>query len=273
VSTDLESDCSSSYENECIYRQLIYRASFALVVLYSILAVFSACTEYFDKNFWTGKYIIAFGLFIGFWWGTNSFFSGWAEAARVISFFWLIVQALLFLDVAHDTHDVIMEKADEEDRTGGDSRPWYALYLLLAASCLTAVGVGLAYLFRDFTGCSTGLAFVLIALFMGVILTGVSMLNVVNKGLLTPCIMFAYSIFVVWYALLNCPDESCNPTADLNWGTLKVVGFYCSPLANLKLSFSLVENSSLQCVANMRELFLYTFPLHCRSLPLSSLHA
>lgn len=101
---NLADGCSSQYENECIYRQLIYRASFSLVLLFILLAMFSACSEYVNKGLWPLKFAIAICVFIGFWWGSNTFFSGWAEAARIISFFWLLVQALLLFDFAYDIH-------------------------------------------------------------------------------------------------------------------------------------------------------------------------
>jgi hypothetical protein len=44
------------------------------------------------------------------------------------------------------------------------------------------------------------------------------MLNQVNKGFLTPWIMFAYSAFLTWYSLLSSPGEGCNPDAETNDG-------------------------------------------------------
>jgi hypothetical protein len=101
---DLTEGCNSQYEDNCMYRQLIYRASFSLFLLFLMLTVTSYLTAYVDKGLWIGKFSFAFVLFIGMWWGDNSFFSGYAEFARVLSFFWLLAQALLLLDFAHDAH-------------------------------------------------------------------------------------------------------------------------------------------------------------------------
>jgi hypothetical protein len=57
-----------------------------------------------------------------------------------------------------------------------------------------------------------------VCLIFGVVTTVVSMLNQVNKGLLTPCVMFAYSAFLAWYALLSSPSQDCNPDANTNDG-------------------------------------------------------
>lgn len=111
-----------------------------------------------------------------------------------------------------------MKAADDEEQNGGDSRGWYGLYLFLALGFLTCVGVGLAYLFIDYVGCQTGMAFTVVTLIFGVITTCASVLSSINKGLLTPTIMFAYSVFMCWYALLSSPESSCNPSANVNNG-------------------------------------------------------
>ena len=56
----------------------------------------------------------------------------------------------------------------------------------------------MAYLFMDYTGCQVGMAFTVVTLLVGVLTTAISLLNVVNKGLLTPSIVFAYSVFMCW---------------------------------------------------------------------------
>lgn len=220
-SLNLTEGCNASYINECIYRQLIYRASLALLVLFTILAPLSAFSDGINKGFWLVKLTIAVGLFVAFWWGSNSSFSMYAEAIRVFSFLWLLIQGILLLDFGHDAHDLIMRKAEEEEEkqgtgTGGDSRFWLGFYLFSSLVCLTAVGVGLAYLFIDYTGCQLGMFFTVLTLIMGVLTTIISLLNVVNKGLLTPCLLFAYSVFMCWYALLSYPNETCNPYANYN---------------------------------------------------------
>jgi hypothetical protein len=92
----------------------------------------------------------------------------------------------------------------------------YSQYLVSALTCLVAVIVGLVYLFRDYTGCRLGMFFTVLTLIIGSLSAFVSILEVVNKGILTPLLMFAYSVFMCWYALLSNPDPLCNPTATSN---------------------------------------------------------
>jgi hypothetical protein len=219
---NLTNGCDVGNIDECIYRQLIYRASFSLIILFTLLAIFSYSFEFADKSMWILKFGTANGVFIAFFWVDNSVFSGFAELARVLSFLWLLVQGLLFLDFSHDSHDMLMAAADEEERSEGSARVLYGVYIFLSVIFLTCSGVGLAYLFRDYTDCQLGMFFTILTLLMGLILTVVSLLNTVNKGLLTPCLMFAYSVFLCWYALLSSPDQQCNPYASANWGAGKV---------------------------------------------------
>ena len=218
----LSAGCDNDYVNECIYRQLIYRSSFSLFLVFLLLSGLSYCNEYCNRSYWVLKYAGAGGIFVAFFWGSNAFFSGWAETARFISEFFLLAQGFLLFDLASDLHDVIMANADVEDsNSGGDSRGWYAAYIFLTLGSLTCAGVGLGFLFVMYTGCQLGMFFTVLTLILGVLTTIVSMLDTVSKGILTPAIMFAYAVFICWYALLSCPQGSCNPFASVNNGRAK----------------------------------------------------
>jgi hypothetical protein len=258
---ELSIDCSSGYEEDCIYRQLVYRATFALFLMFVVLALTSACSEMANKGFWPLKFFGPIAVFIGFWWGDNAFFSGWAEFTRVMSFFWLLVQAFLLFDFAHDLHEVVMQKANDADAESDDhgAKKWKLCYIVLSLGFTAATGTGLAFLFQDYAGCDLGAFFISVTLIMGVLTTVVSLLDVVRKGFLTPMIMFAYTTFMCWYALLSSPQEDCNPTFDENGGNKKetaltviiivtiVVLLYCSYFGTIILNaFSPEGESAMQ---------------------------
>jgi len=208
----LGSDCY--YEDDfCIQRQLIYRASASLFLLFSVLGGLSINFQYFDKGMWSLKIISAIGMLVGFCWMEDSVFNIFGEIARVLSVLWLLIQAVLLLDFAHDMHDLIIEKADNADNNNiiFNNRFWYILYILLSLSFFTAVILGFSQLFTGYTGCSINMFFVILTLILGVITTILSLLEIVNKGLLTPSIMFAYSVFMCWYSLLSNSNNNCNP--------------------------------------------------------------
>jgi len=205
---DLTGDCDGNYLENCIYSQLIYRASFACFMLFIFLMLVTAVSEYVNRSLWVLKFGVAIGAFISFWWVDNSFFSGYAEFARVMSFFWLLIQGLLLIDFCHDAHDLLMNQKSDDDQ------PPYAVYIGSSIAGLSLAILGLVYLFMDYSGCGLGLFFTILTLVFGIATIAASLTEAVGKGLLTPCLMFAYSVFMCWYALLSSPDDECNPTAD-----------------------------------------------------------
>ena len=213
----LVEDCDGLYVNECIANQVIYRASCILTFFFLAMAICASYSDSLNRGMWGLKILVVFGVFIGFWYGSNSFFSGFAEVARILSFFWLLIQGLLVLDMAHDAHDMIMLKAEAEEKSSnGSSSIWKLTYIFFTLCFLTMGIIGLNYLFQadgGYTGCGTGSFAVIFGLIVCLTQLILSVLNSVNRGILTPCIMFAYATFCVWYALLSSPDIECNPSA------------------------------------------------------------
>jgi hypothetical protein len=227
VRINLTSGCDSSYLNECIYRQLVFRAGLSLFVLFLSLACGSYFSEAVDASFWPLKITAAIGVFVAFIWRENETFSQFGEAARVFSFFWLLVQGLLVLEVFHGLHETILRAADEEDRrTGGDSRYFLSFYVFLSVSMLVSSGVGLYYLFLFYSGCDAGHSFTIFTLVVGLLQTILSLLHYVNKGLLTPSFVFAYSTLQTWYSILSSPDLMCNSTANTNKSDIKAASVW-----------------------------------------------
>lgn len=219
---DSGAGCEMLYMNECLYRQMVYRASAALFLLFSSLAVGSYLLEVVDTSLWPLKIMTAAGLFVAFIFCPNAAFSRWSEFSRVLSFLWLIAQNLLVLDLAYGVHDVVMRRAAEEEAsTRGGSRVYLALYLLICVALLALSLVGLAYLFDQYAGCSLGTFFVASTLTLGLATTGLSMSPVINKGVLTPIVCFSYAVMLTWYVLLSSPDAACNPTSNQNNGEVK----------------------------------------------------
>jgi hypothetical protein len=192
---DIVGNCDADYEDSCIYRQLIYRAGFSLFILFTFLALVSGVSDYMNKSLWIMKFGFGIGFFIAMWWVDNGVFSGWAEFARIVSFFWLLIQGLLLLDFSHDCHDILMASPAEGEE---ESSMPYFVYLGVSGAAFAAAVIGLVFLFKDYAGCDLGMFYIILTLIMGVITTALSLLDKVGKGLLTPCLMFSYSVFMCW---------------------------------------------------------------------------
>ena len=131
-------------------------------------------------------------------------FDNWSEATKYISFLWLLAQGLFLI-----FHMMFMKYLFEELKnlhlSGG------TCYLVLCSGVLIIIGILIANMYSDYAGCgATSFWFITITLVMGIITTGISLLNTVNKGLLTPCIMFLYSALMCWDALLSIPSSYCD---------------------------------------------------------------
>ena len=219
VKVDLTEHCDKDYLDECIYRQLLYRASLALVVTFTVLAMLVGSSNYINNSAWIMKFLFPIMLFITFWWVDNDVFIVWAELSRFISFIFLLIQGFLLFDFAHDLHDVIMEKDAEAEASAVATKPpmtYKYLYLVLSVFFLIGGFVGIGILFQRYGGCHLGMFYIVLTLLMGVATMGCSILTVVNKGVLTPSLMFAYGVFICWYALLSNPEYVCNPAANFN---------------------------------------------------------
>jgi hypothetical protein len=86
--------------------------------------------------------------------------------------------------------------------------------------------VGLYYLFTFYSGCDAGHSFTIVTLVVGLLQTILSLLHYVNKGLLTPSCVFAYSTLQTWYSILSSPDLMCNPTANTNNSEVKAASVW-----------------------------------------------
>ena len=141
---------------------------------------------------------------------------------KFVSCLFLLAQGIILMDFSYDLHDVLMLKADENERLHGEnaSNIWYYIlhrplvsilqvlthsfiryfvYILLCIVSLIVVGLLSTYIFLDYANCPTATWFVSITLAVGCVTTLISLLNSVNRGLLTPSLMFAYSTLMTWF--------------------------------------------------------------------------
>eukprot|EP00600_Ochromonadales_sp_CCMP1393_P004491 CAMPEP_0174966880 /NCGR_PEP_ID=MMETSP0004_2-20121128/7277_1 /TAXON_ID=420556 /ORGANISM="Ochromonas sp., Strain CCMP1393" /LENGTH=444 /DNA_ID=CAMNT_0016215957 /DNA_START=40 /DNA_END=1374 /DNA_ORIENTATION=+ len=244
---DLLGGCDKNYEDSCIYRQLIYRASFSLFLVFGILVLVTGFSDYANKGLWIIKFGAAVGLFIAFWWVENSFFSGFAEFARVFSFFWLLIQGLLLLDFCHDMHDILMPNTPEGEEESSATK---ITYIVVSIGAFALALLGIVYLCLDYAGCGLGAFFISVTIVNGVLTTVVSLLDLVGRGLLTPCMMFAYSVFMCWYALLSSPDDQCNPSADSTAGSQDAAVVVVSIVSLVVLMYCVMNGTTILNIFN-----------------------
>lgn len=59
----LGNQCNVEYIDDCIYRQLVYRASLSLFLLFLLTTSLSFFSQSINKSFWVMKFVFALGLF------------------------------------------------------------------------------------------------------------------------------------------------------------------------------------------------------------------
>ncbi|CAM9286467.1 unnamed protein product [Pylaiella littoralis] len=218
-SINLRSGCDDDHLHACQGAQVAYRASSVLFLYFVLMAAAGGAVHYIYANLWPLKFLAVAGSLVGaLFMPEPALFGVYAEVARVLSVVWMLFQGFLVLDFAHDIHDAIGAKADEQDSISGSSSSvfsswWRILYLVLSAACLAITGVGLAALFTGHVGCTLGATLTGITLAVGILTTVFSLVGSVGIGLLPPSILFAHSTFLCWYALSSHPDSTCNPWA------------------------------------------------------------
>ncbi|CAN0291958.1 unnamed protein product, partial [Ectocarpus sp. 12 AP-2014] len=218
-SVDLRSGCNDDFLHSCQGAQVVYRASSVLFLYFVLMATAGGAVHYVYANLWPFKFLAVAGGVGGMLFLPDpALFGVYAEVARVLSLGWMLFQGFLVLDFAHDVHDAIGAKAEEQDSISGSSSSifsswWRILYLVLSGACLAATGLGLATLFTGHVGCTLGASLAGITLAVGVVTTVLSLVESVGIGLLPPSILFAHSTFLCWYAMSSHPDQACNPYA------------------------------------------------------------
>jgi hypothetical protein len=207
----LPSNDSCNDIEACVGIHSIYRISFSLFLWFSCLALLTAVNARFHTDFWTIKvclYLLI--LFLSFFMPADTFAS-YADLARILSFFFLLAQVVILVDMAYDLHEYLLTaEAGETDVT--PQRKCTYLFISLACLVLGFVGVGLLFGFMSPAGCQSHDIFITVVLVAGVCCLLLSLSNVVGKGLLTPSVVFVYCVFLTWQGLWSDPDVECINT-------------------------------------------------------------
>jgi len=130
-----------------------------------------------------------------------------------LSVFFIFLQVMILIDLAYDLHEYILDPTGE----GADpdvAKSQQCKYLCLCAVCLLAVLVGAILLYVYFSSCSTNTTMITVCVLVPLCLTFLSLQNTcidIDKGLLTPLVVWVYCLYMCWQAIWSNPDPVCNP--------------------------------------------------------------
>ena len=151
----MECNDASGGGDSCFGTSAVLRASFILFLyhLFILLCLCPRghCSSVIHDGFFTGKFILILGGYIGTFWIHNDFFAGWAEFCRVGSIFYLIFQAYFLLNFAYIWNDKLVAAMVSTEAC-------YAKFLLCGFSIILAVicSVWLGFQFVWYSGCVLG---------------------------------------------------------------------------------------------------------------------
>lgn len=213
--------CANSGTLEtCFGIQGIFRISFGLFLFFSVMTLLSWSKMLF-LGMWGVKAIvwIIFTAVVFFF--QYSTVEGFAKFAEGVSFFYLVIQVLILLELSYRLQGFMMAKIDERDKVlqaeyakvGVFQNCWKWLYILLCLSLqvLSLALVGWLVHSAD-KGCKDVRAFAAVTIVAGLVHTLMCVLNRFgNKGLLPASCMFAYTAWLCFTAVANTPQAQCRP--------------------------------------------------------------
>jgi hypothetical protein len=225
---------------ECVGNYFVYRASFALCCFYVVLALASAATATAHRGCWGPKVLAYVVGLVAVFFVPNGLFYVYGSVSRILSMVFILLQVLILVDFAFDTHDDLMGKMDATGRDD-DPQPLLCCHarrsglqcIFLSASLTLFVagltGVILLYALYSSSGkpdtvedCGLNVAFTTITLLLGIVAVVVSVVEFGEAqedaspnsiGLFVPSVVFSYCVYVTWTAALSNPESGCNPGA------------------------------------------------------------
>jgi len=190
----------------CFGNQAIYRVSFALAIFFMFTLLICSWTPQFHTSSWFWKILVYSALTTGSFFIPGSVYVVYREISRYVSFFYLLVQVLILINLVYTIHGYLVDKIDNhEDAT---KYRWIYIALFFVSCAFAITGVGLLYHF--YGNCPLHNGIISSILVLGVLCILGSSTATVNKGALTPALLLAYCIFLCYQALQSNPDLECN---------------------------------------------------------------
>lgn len=206
--------------------QMIYRAEFAgcCVFLFVLLLCISGCSDTAAHGFAVAKFMAVPIIILAFLFVPNPVFNFYGNASNILSSIFVIVQALLLVDVGYTINEKIMDQHTSTHRRNLREDPtWKIVILVISALLFLGSIIGSIFLFMDF---NQSLWIVVVALVLS-LLFGVLSVTCAwcpHGNILTSCIVMAYSIWLAYEALLSVNLGASRPTF-IKWVGMAIAAF------------------------------------------------
>lgn len=207
------------YETEALREQCagisgVYRAAGSAMFFYFLAAIAAYCKPTANREAWPAKFVMFFFLVTATIFIPND--PLWdpimLNLCRVGAVFFILFQQLIFIDMAYNINESLVEKADqaEIDEGPGEGKKWLYTLLSLCALFFTGSFVSIGLMYKYFDGCGTNIAFITVTLISGVINTALQLTGE-DASLFSSAFIFAYSTYLCYVGVSKNPNGDCNP--------------------------------------------------------------
>jgi len=239
-------DCGGSGIASCLGISSVYRISLALAVMHVMILLMlllrNGCSRVFNEEIWMFKVLMIVVVFAGCFFIKNDSFKAYSNIAMIFSFFFLLFQIVMIIDLFYTWGVNWVKNYDE----GGNG--W--MYLLILTTVVLYAGSFYFTVnsFQNFGGCGIGTSTTVVNVIFMVVAAVLIFLRLNPDGsLLTSGAVSLITSYLTWSALSN-QDETCNKLQNLSSTTLinLIVGLVFIVTSLIYVSIGSSEDNSGQ---------------------------
>jgi hypothetical protein len=206
--TDAWTDGCTEYATQdlrdrCSGNNGAYRPAASATLFFVLAAIAAFCKPSANREAWPAKYVLFCFLVLATCFIPNEpvFTPIYLNIARVGSIIYILIQQIIFIDLAYNWNDSWVVKADtaEAEEGAGRGKKWLVAILVSCAILFIGSIVGIALLFIYFNGCSSNEAFIAVTLIMSIIITAAQLFG--GEGsLLSSALITCYATYLCYIA-------------------------------------------------------------------------
>lgn len=200
-------------QQRCIGNNGVYRVGFSAVIFFLIAAIAVCMNRTANRVAWPAKYILFVFLAVGMCFVPNDpiFSPIYLNVARVGAVLFVIIQQIIFVDLAHNWNEGWVVKADKaEAEESGSGQKWLGAILFSASFLFICSITGWVLLFIFYGGCQLNDIFIGVTVVLCILIT-LAQLSGEEGSLLASAIITAYATSLCYTAVARNPEAECNP--------------------------------------------------------------
>ena len=193
----------------CLGVSAIFRMSFALLLMFGLILLACTtkndCARVVNEELWPIKIFGVMITFIISLWISNNFFITYSAVATIFSFFFLLFQIIMIIDICYLWGEKWVSYYDEGQRF------WGILLILTSLGLYVGTVYWNVMLYEWFGGCGVGTMAITLNIILIIIVTILTLSGIHPHGsLLTTGSVSIFTTYLTWSALTS--QRNCN-----NW--------------------------------------------------------